>query len=75
MNQLARLFLCGTVLCVANAEAADQRVQDFVLDDHTVYTVPISGARVTTISFPSPISAIDAEMLPPQFVSLIPLSK
>jgi len=37
-------------------------VQDFVLDDHTVYEVPVSGTRVTTISFPSPIAAIDAAL-------------
>jgi len=35
-------------------------VQDLILDDHTVYAVPVSGNRVTTISFPSAISAIDA---------------
>ncbi len=45
------------------AHAAEQRVQDFPLDDHTVYSVPVSGARVTTISFPSPISAIDGALL------------
>ncbi len=62
MNQLVRLLLFGSLLA-ASAHATDQRVQDFVLDDHTVYTVPISGARVTTISFPSPISAIDGALV------------
>jgi hypothetical protein len=62
MNQLVRLFLFGSLLA-ASAHATDQRVQDFVLDDHTVYMVPISGARVTTISFPSPISAIDGALV------------
>jgi hypothetical protein len=38
-------------------------VQDFTLDDHTVYTVPVSGARVTTINFPSPITAIDGALV------------
>jgi hypothetical protein len=38
-------------------------VQDFTLDDHTVYAVPVSGARVTTISFPSPIAAIDGALV------------
>jgi hypothetical protein len=37
-------------------------VQDFLLDDHTVYEVPVSATRVTTISFPSPIAAIDAAL-------------
>jgi len=48
---------------LARAHAADPRVQDFTLDDHTVYTVPISEARVTTISFPSPIAAIDGALI------------
>jgi len=38
-------------------------VQDLVLDDHTVYSIPVSGSRVTTISFPSPIAAIDGALL------------
>ena len=63
MNRLVRLFLIGTAVVAASAEATEQRVQDFMLDDHTVYTVPISGARVTTISFPSPISAIDGALV------------
>jgi hypothetical protein len=46
-----------------SAHATEQRVQDFTLDDHTVYTVPVSGTRVTTISFPSPIAAIDGALL------------
>jgi hypothetical protein len=37
-------------------------VQDFFLDDHKVYEVPVSETRVTTISFPSPIAAIDAAL-------------
>ena len=40
--------------------AKDKAIQDFILDEQTVYTIPISGYRVTTISFPGPISAIDA---------------
>ena len=63
MNRLAKLFLFGTAVVAASADATEQRVQDFVLDDHTVYTVPISGVRVTTISFPSPISAIDGVLV------------
>lgn len=29
------------------------------LDEHTVYTIPLSRSRVTTLNFPGPISAID----------------
>jgi hypothetical protein len=64
MNQLVRLLLFGTAVVATSAAAAtEQRVQDFVLDDHTVYTVPISGNHVTTINFPSPISAIDGALV------------
>ena len=34
-----------------------------MLDDHNVYAVPVSGTRVTTISFPSPIAAIDGALV------------
>lgn len=40
--------------------AKDKAIQDFVLDEQTVYSIQVSGYRVTTISFPGPISAIDA---------------
>ena len=42
------------------AGAKDKAIQDFILDEQTVYTIPVSGYRVTTISFPGPISAMDA---------------
>ncbi len=62
MNQLVRLILCALPLSPLVTHASEQRVQDFALDDHTVYTIPVSGARVTTISFPSPIGAVDGAM-------------
>ena len=43
----------------AKAEARDKAIQNFILDEHTVYRIPVSGYRVTTISFPGPISAMD----------------
>ncbi len=56
------LFAC---LAARTAFAADapKAIQDLTLDDHTVYAVPVSGNRVTTISFPSAISAIDAALV------------
>ena len=42
------------------AGAKDKAIQDFILDEQTVYVIPVSGFRVTTISFPGPISAMDA---------------
>ena len=63
MNRLVRLILLSFPIVGMSAHATEQRVQDFNLDDHTVYTVPVSGTRVTTISFPSPIAAIDGALL------------
>jgi hypothetical protein len=43
------------------ASARDfQPIKELPLDEHTVCTIPVSRSRVTTISFPGPISAIDA---------------
>ena len=51
----------GVCLIVgAKADAKDKAIQDFILDEQTVYVIPVSGYRVTTISFPGPISAMDA---------------
>lgn len=63
MNRIVRLLSFAFLAVCSTALAADKRVQDFVLDDHTVYSVPVSGTRVTTISFPSPIAAIDGALL------------
>lgn len=62
MNPLAKLILLVPTLASTIGHAAEQRVKDFVLDDHTVYAVPVSATRVTTISFPSPIAAIDGAL-------------
>ena len=63
MNPPVRLILLALAFAAPNGHATEQRVQDFLLDDHTVYAVPVSGARVTTISFPSPITAIDGALV------------
>ena len=62
MNRLIKIILLTLPFNLTSAHAVEHRVQDFVLDDHTVYEVPVSGTRVTTISFPSPIAAIDAAL-------------
>ncbi len=51
---LALLILCRTQIVFAN------EIQQFPLDDHRVYQIAVSLDRVTTISFPGAISAIDA---------------
>ena len=54
------IFLACLAARAAFAGDAPKAIQDLILDDHTVFAVPVSGNRVTTISFPSAISAIDA---------------
>jgi hypothetical protein len=63
MNPLVRLLALTFPITVALADANESRVQDVPLNDHTVYTVPVSATRVTTVSFPSPIAAIDGALL------------
>ena len=50
------------VLCFLQVSHAEEfkPIKDFSLDERVVYTIPVSGSRVTTISFPGSISAIDA---------------
>lgn len=50
------------VLCFLQVSHAEEfkPIKDFSLDDRVVYTIPVSGSRVTTVSFPGSISAIDA---------------
>jgi len=57
MKRFAISFLIG--ICFA-ANAKDKAIQEFALDEQTVYAIPVSASRVTTISFPGPIAAIDA---------------
>src|SRR6266487_937090 len=61
MNRLVKVVVATFPIALAHAN--EQRVQDFQLNDHTVYSVPVSAARVTTVSFPSPIAAIDGALL------------
>ncbi|HEX5400411.1 MAG TPA: hypothetical protein VFY06_15290, partial [Verrucomicrobiae bacterium] len=42
------------------AVAKDKAIQNFMLDEQTVYVIPIATNRVTTISFPGAIAAMDA---------------
>jgi hypothetical protein len=63
MNRFVRVILLSFPIAGMSAHAVEPRVQDLALDDHTVYSVPVSGTRVTTISFPSPITAIDGALL------------
>jgi hypothetical protein len=60
-NPLLLASLVATLsLGCALAGESDKQVKELDLDHHVVYTIPVSGSRVTTISFPGPIAAIDA---------------
>ena len=54
------LFAACAMLATAALASDTKPIQNALLDDRVVYTVPVSTNRVTTISFPGPISAIDA---------------
>ena len=64
MKSIAKLFFTVTAFTVtvfaATIALADTpAIQRVLLDDHSVVAVPVAASRVTTISFPSPIEAID----------------
>lgn len=57
MKSAINILLLSATLALAESPEAIQRV---VLDERTVVTVPVATNRVTTISIPGPITAIDA---------------
>ena len=61
MKSIAKLLLVTFGILVANpvlAQPAKEILKDF-LDENVLVVVPVATNRVTTISFPSPIEAID----------------
>jgi hypothetical protein len=61
MKSLAKSFALLFLLAIRPGFAKDASpIAEYRLDERTVYTIPVSRSRVTTISFPGPISAIDA---------------
>jgi hypothetical protein len=58
------LSLVVLVLTPAATLAGEaKQIQERELDEHSVCAVPVSFSRVTTVSFPGPISAIDAALV------------
>lgn len=53
-NRLTIIMLAATA-----AQAGSPAIQQLWLDDRVAVSVPVASNRVTTISFPSPIDAID----------------
>jgi len=61
MKHLLKHIALLVLLCLQSSSAKDvSPIAEYRLDEHTVYAIPVSRSRVTTISFPGPISAIDA---------------
>src|SRR6266702_2854184 len=52
-------FLFMLVAAGSSLTADYKAIQSALLDDRVLYTVPVSTNRVTTISFPGTIDAID----------------
>jgi hypothetical protein len=60
MKSIVKLSLVTVaVFAVRIALADSSAIQNVFLDERTVVSVPVASNRVTTISFPSPIDAID----------------
>jgi hypothetical protein len=58
------LSLAVLILAHAASLAGEpKQIQEHELDEHSVCAVPVSFTRVTTVSFPGPISAIDAALV------------
>ena len=57
MKSPINILLVAATVALAESPEAIQRV---TLDERAVVTVPVGTNRVTTISFPGPIAAIDA---------------
>jgi hypothetical protein len=57
MKSPISIFLLAATVALAEPPESIQRV---TLDERAVITVPVATNRVTTISFPGPIAAVDA---------------
>jgi hypothetical protein len=61
MKRLAKHIALLLFIAIRSSAAKDgSPIAEYRLDEQTVYTIAVSRSRVTTISFPGPISAIDA---------------
>ncbi len=57
------LLLASVTSCLPLQAATDARVREIELDEHQVTSIPVSSTRVTTVSFPGTITAIDGAMI------------
>ena len=72
MKRLAISLIIAFACVAADARKTNKAIREFILDERTVYTIPVSLKRVTTISFPGPISAIDAAQVTADAKKLAP---
>lgn len=67
LNAITRRSIAFAISLPALSAAKDDEtpkaIHEIPLDEHRVYTVPVSIGRVTTVSFPGPIAAIDAALV------------
>ncbi len=59
LSRTVTVLFTATVFATTVARADSRAIQRVTLDDHTVVGVPVATSRVTTISFPGPLEAID----------------
>ena len=56
-------FLTLAIVHAVSMAGEPKQIQEAELDEHSIYTIPVSFSRVTTVSFPGPIAAIDAALV------------
>lgn len=61
--KLAFSLLIVALFSSAAFAAKNEAVQELILDEHSVYRIPVAIDRVTTVSFPGPIEALDGAAL------------
>ena len=59
LSRTVTVLFTATVFAATITLADSPAIQRVLLDDHTVVSVPVATSRVTTISFPGPVEAID----------------
>jgi hypothetical protein len=60
MKHRINILILAVAIIAPLASATSNAIKELMLDEQTVYTILVSLDRVTTISFPGPISAMDA---------------
>lgn len=63
MKPLAKLLPLLWLSALGAQAAPTPQLRDVLLDEHVVQIIPVAGNRVTTVSFPSPITAVDAALV------------